>query len=286
MRAFRNRCMFALMVTAVFSLGAVLLSPSSGLCTGSPPPPTYYLTVEKSVDQPSLILPKGQEGLVTFTVKVNFNTTEPVEGCFLPLYEGECVVLNDTQAGNLGKICYEDIAGLSKEFSYSLKVGPYVDCGEFSIVNTVEMKYNPIPPPPGPCYDTVTVKITVPCDEPGTGTPGYWMNHPEAWPVETITVGCVAYVKDEAIAFMKDPVKGDKSFTMFPALVAAKLNVLIGNDASCIAATIAAADAWLCANPLGTGVKGEAWALGEPLYWELDDYNNGYLCAPSRDEFD
>jgi len=26
---------------------------------------------------------------------------------------------------------------------------------------------------------------------PGTGTPGYWKNHPEAWPVEEITIGGV-----------------------------------------------------------------------------------------------
>ena len=27
------------------------------------------------------------------------------------------------------------------------------------------------------------VTFTCPCSCPGTGTPGYWMNHPEAWPV-------------------------------------------------------------------------------------------------------
>ena len=33
---------------------------------------------------------------------------------------------------------------------------------------------------------------------PGTGTPGFWKNHPEAWPVSTITVGGVEYTLDEA----------------------------------------------------------------------------------------
>ena len=27
------------------------------------------------------------------------------------------------------------------------------------------------------------------CERPGTGTIGYWKNHPEAWPVEEITIG-------------------------------------------------------------------------------------------------
>ncbi len=122
--------------------------------------------------------------------------------------------------------------------------------------------------------------------QPGTGTPGYWMNHPEAWPVDEITIGGVTYSKAEAIEYMKMPVKGDKTLTMFPALVSAKLNVLIGNDASCIADTISAADAWMAAyGPVGSGVKGssQAWKDGEPLYLRLDDYNNGRLCAPHRD---
>ena len=126
-------------------------------------------------------------------------------------------------------------------------------------------------------------------DAPGTGTPGYWKTHPEAWPVDVITIGDVTYAKDDAIAFMWMPEMGDKTFTIFRALVSAKLNVLIGNDDSCIAETIAAADEWMDAyGPVDSRVKGNspAWQEGEPLYFELDDYNNGYLCAPSRDSLE
>jgi hypothetical protein len=122
---------------------------------------------------------------------------------------------------------------------------------------------------------------------PGTGTPGYWKNHPEAWPVDEITIGGITYPKAEAIGYMQDPVSGDKLFTMFPALVAAKLNVLIGNDASCISATISAADNWMATyGPIGVNsvpASSEAWEEGEPLYEQLDEYNNGLLCAPPRD---
>ena len=122
---------------------------------------------------------------------------------------------------------------------------------------------------------------------PGTGTPGYWMNHPEAWPVEEITIGGEDYTTEEAIGYM-GPGKGDKTITMFKALVAAKLNVLIGNPSLCIAQTIDDADAWMAINgPVGgDGVraKSDAWQVdGEQLYEELDLYNNGELCAPSRD---
>jgi hypothetical protein len=137
---------------------------------------------------------------------------------------------------------------------------------DFGNVNTCE------PPPPAP----------------GTGTPGYWKNHPDAWPMEEITIGGVVYTKDEAIQIMQEPEKGDKTKTLFRALVAAKLNVAIDNDDSCVADTIVAADEWMAAyGPAGSGVKGggkdSPWRDGEPLYEVLDAYNNGELCAPSRD---
>jgi len=193
--------------------------------------------------------------------------------------------------GYLGKICYYDIDIIDgyQEFKYSVTIGPYWECGDYIVKNPACIKYNPIPPPPGPCWDTITVNINVPCEEaPGTGTPGYRKNHPEAWPVDEITVGGVIYSKEDAINEMKKPVKKNKSYTMFPALVSAMLNVAIGNDSSCILDIIGEADDWMASNHLGSGVSGDslAWKVGEPLYWALDDYNNGYLCALSRDQYE
>ena len=119
--------------------------------------------------------------------------------------------------------------------------------------------------------------------QPGTGTPGYWKNHPEAWPVATITVGGMTYNKAEAIAWL-GKVGKDKTTTMFSSLVPAMLNVLIGNDSSCVATTITAANAWMALYPVGSGVpaSSSAWAQGEPLHQQMDAYNNGLLCAPHR----
>lgn len=146
---------------------------------------------------------------------------------------------------------------------------------------------------PGPatvraCVSTTPTHTPTPTPPPpGTGTPGYWKNHPEAWPMDEITIGGVTYTKDEAIVIMNTPEKGDKTYTMFRALVAAKLNVLIGNESSCIGGAISAADDWLIRNPVGSSVKAggkdSPWREGEPLYETLDAYNNGLLCAPPRD---
>lgn len=121
-------------------------------------------------------------------------------------------------------------------------------------------------------------------------TPGYWKNHPDAWPVESITIGGTTYSKGDAIAIMKQPVKGDKSYTMFDALVAAKLNVKSGCYQSYEIKTIIwGADIWMKNNPLGSGVEasGDAWQKelvhcgctypsGEAMQEKLDAFNNGY----------
>lgn len=119
---------------------------------------------------------------------------------------------------------------------------------------------------------------------PGTGTPGYWKNHPQAWPVATIVIGGRTYTRAQAISWLGKSEKGDKTITMFRALVSAKLNVLIGNNSTCISSTIAAADAWMAAHPVGSGVRAAtaAWRTGGPLATTLDNYNNGLMCAPHR----
>ena len=130
----------------------------------------------------------------------------------------------------------------------------------------------------------------------GTGTPGYWKNHPEAWP-GNVTVGGVTYqnattatapytkTKYDAIKLM-GKVGGDKTLTMFASLISAKLNTMLENNTVCIDPTIALADAWMTAHPVANpAVKASspAWVEGEPYHQKMDDYNNGKLCAPHRD---
>ncbi len=143
------------------------------------------------------------------------------------------------------------------------------DGNDFGIDN-IAFSLTPPPPPPVGCV--------------GTGTLGYWKNHPSAWPVNAIIIGGVNYTKAQAIAAMSTPTSGDKTYSMFKQLVAARLNVLIGNVSTCIDSTIAAADAWLVAYPLGSKPPNAAWTTGGPLQTELDKYNNGLRCAPHRDD--
>ncbi|XYH96992.1 SdrD B-like domain-containing protein [Sorangium sp. So ce1128] len=128
---------------------------------------------------------------------------------------------------------------------------------------------------------------TCPAAAPGTGTPGYWKNHPDAWKVSQLTIGGKTYTKAQLLDIISRPTKGDVTYIIAKHLIVAKLNVGIGNQSSCIEDTIAQADAWLKQYPLGSNVKENGkntpWATGEPLASKLDAYNNGLLCAPHRD---
>jgi len=119
---------------------------------------------------------------------------------------------------------------------------------------------------------------------PGTGTIGYWKTHSEAWPVQQITIGGRTYSKTQAINWMGTASSGDKSIDLFKQLVAAKLNVVAGNEASCINSTISSADSWMASHPPGSNVSASssAWSQASPWHTKLDDYNNGLLCAPHR----
>jgi hypothetical protein len=124
---------------------------------------------------------------------------------------------------------------------------------------------------------------TVP-KQPGTGTPGYWKNHPEAWPAGGVTIGGIYYPKNVALAWL-GKVGKDKTTTMFSSLVSAILNATIGNDSSCIGQTIIDANSWMATyGPVGSNVPASsyAWSVGEPLHQLMDAYNNGQLCAPHR----
>jgi hypothetical protein len=122
----------------------------------------------------------------------------------------------------------------------------------------------------------------------GTSTPGYWKNHPEAWPptiaVSGVVVGGHTYTKAEAIVAL-GKVGKDKTYTMFSSLLPAILNVWIGTDDSCIKAAITAGNAWMAIyGPAGQNVLASsyAWSIGEPTHITLDSYNNGRLYAPHR----
>ena len=134
---------------------------------------------------------------------------------------------------------------------------------------------------------TATASVT-PTATPGGGCvrgQGFWKNHPDQWPVTELQLGNVTYTQEQLLSILHQPVRGNGLVLLAHQLIAAKLNVANGADASCIQQTIADADALignLVVPPVGDGylrprdVSDLASTLGE--------YNEGRLCAPSCDE--
>jgi hypothetical protein len=110
------------------------------------------------------------------------------------------------------------------------------------------------------------------------------MNHPQAWCIENILVGCQTYSQAKAIAIMRHSTSNDKTYILAQQVMGAKLNILCkGADSSCIASVIADADAFLCAHPVGSGVPGSssAWQHIKYAVSALDKYNSGRTCVNS-----
>ncbi len=104
-------------------------------------------------------------------------------------------------------------------------------------------------------------------------SPGYYKTH-DCW--TGVCIGGQWYPREEAQALMKE-VPGDKSYTLFRSLVAAKLNVANGCYASCcVLNCMSRADCWL-AQWFQEDITADSWQWqcgGECLYWCLDRYNN------------
>lgn len=55
-----------------------------------------------------------------------------------------------------------------------------------------------------------------------TDTRGYWRNHPDAWPVTSLTLGTVTYQTAELMAILETPAQGDGLIILAHQLIAAK----------------------------------------------------------------
>jgi hypothetical protein len=76
-------------------------------------------------------------------------------------------------------------------------------------------------------------------------TIGFWKNHPNAWPVTTLTLGGYTYNQTELLAILNTPVTGDARIALAQQLIAAKLNLAHGSNPGPIEGSIITADGLL-----------------------------------------
>jgi hypothetical protein len=117
-----------------------------------------------------------------------------------------------------------------------------------------------------------------------TYTQGYWKNHGPAgcangknsnmWPVSSLMLGTVSYSDAQLCELLNTSVSGNALISLAHQLIAAKLNVANGADATAVAAAIAAADALIGNGVLPAASASSSEAISA-LIEALTDYNEG-----------
>ncbi len=138
-----------------------------------------------------------------------------------------------------------------------------------------------------------TITINQPAEFTCPHSQGYWKNHPDLWPVDSLTLGGQNYTKQELLQILRTPVGsgrgggGDASLKLAYQLIAAKLNISNGSDPAPVSGVITNADNLLSAysgklpySIRSSTVAGKAMTATAAV---LDSYNNGLLtpvCIP------
>lgn len=255
----------------------------------------------------SALLPDGSQRTNTATVTIqnfsyssvgsslpigttDFSGSAPVDFSNAILNEvDKCVSIFDDLGGNFGPVC-AGVDVFPKDFNYSIQIGPYSACGNYTVSNSAGVFSNS----QLLIKDTWTVNVNVSCSG-CTRTIGYWKNHPQEilnGKYLPITLGAsiggslgaslVVDTIDKAIDVLNQNVYGTPSngiTKLYAQLLAAKLNIASGASDSAVQSTIAAADAFLnkysYANWSSLSKANQQKVLGWVI--TLDNYNNGII---------
>ena len=201
-----------------------------------------------------------------------------------PVLHDECVDVTDTYAGDLGTVCVGDAP---KTFTYTRQIGPYDECGDFTVENTAAITGDE-----GRELDSsdANVVVHVPCAGGCTLTQGYWKTHSregpapydEAWKnlgaleedTPFFTSGKTWYE-----LFWTPPSGGNAYIQLAHQYMAAKLNILDGASTTpAVVAAITSAETFFAtyAGP-STSLSKAAKAAAQATASTLDQYNNGLI---------
>jgi hypothetical protein len=127
--------------------------------------------------------------------------------------------------------------------------------------------------------NTITC-ATLPCN-PGqncTYTQGYWKNHSDVWPLQSLTLGAVSYNAPDLLQILNRPAQGNGLVTLAHQLIATKLNIANGADPTAVQQSVIDADnmvGGLIVPPIGSGYLSPAQT--SQLTDTLTQYNEGTI---------
>jgi len=209
------------------------------------------------------------------TVDVTFSDTPTVE-------TDKCIDVTDDQYGDLGTVC-ADAAPYT--FEYSLTVGPYAECGEYTFVNIATFTTNDTGTTGS---DDHTVNVTVPCFAGCTLTQGYWKTHslhgPAPYDDAWLLIGSAGadttfFLSNQTWykVFWTSPA-GNAYYNLAQQYMAAKLNILNGASTTpAVDAAITFAESFFSSKtPTSTLTKAQRNQVLAAAS-TLDQYNNGLI---------
>ena len=204
----------------------------------------------------------------------------------------ESIDVTDTLQGALGTV---NASQAPKTFNYSRNVGPYEECGDYTVDNTASFVTNDTE---ATGEDSWTIDINVPCGG-CTLTIGYWKTHAgftgnnadvvtQYLPIYLGTQGGTYTTKvsnpTQAVNILNKENDSSNGIQKLKAqLLGAKLNIANGASKTGIAGVISNADAFLAAHPASdwtaTPPKLTKAEKNQVLSWatKLDQYNNGLI---------
>lgn len=156
----------------------------------------------------------------------------------------------------------------------------------------------PLPAPPFPAASGTPTTIPSPPPAPESSPPAspseelhgcvrpqdYWLDHPQAWPVDEIRLGEQAYSRAAARELLDRDPEEDPSLELAQALIAAMLNAEKQADWRVVEWELLAAHQWFLEHAPGSRPEGAEADQARELAVRLDQFNRGLLgpdaCPP------
>lgn len=220
----------------------------------------------------------SQDRLYNFTT--DLNPGGPVEF-------DKCVDASDSFAGLLGTVC---VADGEKTFTYHRQIGPYNECGDFTVDNTAWLDIDPTHPA------SATVHVHVPCAGGCTLTQGYWKTHSQRGPApyDDNWANLGSLQEDTPFfssgltwyqLFWTPPAGGNAYIQLAHQYMAAKLNILNGASTTpAVVAAIAWAESFFPGKTPATTLSKSVKAAAVAAAGTLGSYNEGLIGPGHCDE--
>lgn len=210
----------------------------------------------------------------TGSAQVLFGSTPTVE-------TDECIDVTDDKGGVLGTVCADDAPEI---FTYSLYVGPYDVCGDYTFVNVASFVTNDTD---ATGSDDHTVNVSVPCATGCTLTQGYWKTHSEfgpapyddTWAMLPNGANTIFYSSGHTwYGVFWTPPAGNVYFNLAHQYMAAYMNVLNGASTTPeVDAAMANAETFFTTYTPSSKFSKAQRTLAMQLASTLDKYNNGLI---------